>query len=536
MKFASFIAISLLLTQMSFAKSAGDWINQHDKDLISLDTKSYINNVPSYLEKSSLSEKMAKRVKYESNKMIERSVNLRKKSLMVIDEIGKNQNKATAMIGSLLSDTADHLQEHSLLTKAGIEGLSSLLTSIDRTLMKARVSESVKLPLMSKVSGLKRDVTSFREVEERYKSFMATAFQTNWYNTTVKSNQVDKMKLAAKIDSLENRLSRSQMGSFFNYAVMTLGLAGLGLAGFMAFKNRKLKIENEELENKDWGKVVSSRVKRSYETSLNELENISVARFDRAGRITFANDEFKSNFKKVEFHKLKWDEFFAKNFKKEKALRGQHNLYKFIGDVTCDYSVQTTVDKATGQTLCWLYKFDSILLTKIGSVRKASLDKLKVNSLDILDDLMAAQFNMSGKQYLDFADVGSANDLYIYAPVSSVKNIFDKALKAIIAIQDLKQNESLANVAISRKSKKFVLTAEIPGVSLDSSDFGSKVTVGSREWLLNDVIKGVEASTKDFNITTIVKNTRVNGKKVLVFEMTVADLEDVKWNSREFRV
>ncbi len=47
-------------------------------------------------------------------------------------------------------------------------------------------------------------------------------------------------------------------------------------------------------------------------------------------------------------------------------------------------------------------------------------------------------------------------------------------------------------------------------------------------------MKEVEISNRNFEITSVLKNVRVNGEKAVSFELLISDLENVKVEQREY--
>lgn len=402
-----------------------------------------------------------------------------------------------------------------------LQTLEGYLNHLEREIVQSnRMSTTLKVEFMQGVRGIVNKINEARKLDIAIRGDLSGAFEDS-----LKKRISSKMKTVRSetIKKLEDNSSRNILIAIAGALVFLLGGAVL--------RNHGLKKKNYELENQDWGPYIRRKTVEGQKKAYESLKDVAVAMVETNGEISYGNALFQEIFRDTFSKKQKWEDFFGKNFKRERTLKGVHSLYKYLGDVTSDFVVQVSRPNELGKRVCFFVRFDSSVLAKIGSDRVATLEKMKVNVLDILDDIISRESSLRGSQYIEFAEVDYANDLYVYMPEDHAKAILEKSLKALFSIQSLKKNTRRAILNVKRKDKCLVVRAELPGISLDVKDFSKKI-VGDQT--LSNVMREVEHSNRNFEITTVLKNVKINGERAVSFELLVSDLENVKVEQREF--
>ncbi|GEM_PF-4665195 len=316
-----------------------------------------------------------------------------------------------------------------------------------------------------------------------------------------------------------------------NYASYIIMLMLSAFAVGLFKKVRKLKKENFELENKDWGSYIKKKAFKSQIETYQTLSDVAAVIIDTNEKVLSMNNCFREMFASDIVADEPWGEFFLRNFKRERSLKGTFSVYKYMRDVTSDYMIQFSKPDAQGRKSCFIIKFDAGFLTKLGKDRDLDLEKIKVNILDVIDDVIAKENSFKDKNFLDLKDVDYANDLYIYMPELQARTIFEKSLKALLAVQSVKNSSQRAILNVKRKDKNLIFTAVLPGIHLDIRDFSKEV---SKNVSLNTMMKEIEEVESSYGVTSVWKNTMRDSGRAVSFEMMISDLENVKVEQWEY--
>lgn len=513
-----YIVVAMLTSNVSFANWEVDGLKKLGTNSLESTSKTYTELLGS-LEKNGVEKKKIEDKIKTLNSRMSVVFNESKSLLEHIYTSLKKDGNLEAILAKRYLDWAN-----SRTGAADLKMLNTLegyLGHLEREIVQSnRMSTTIKVEFMQSFRGIVNKINEARKLDVAVRGDFAVALEAS-----LKTRVANTMK-SVKADTIKKLEDNSARNIF---VVTVAGLVVL-LAGVM-IRNRRLKKKNAELENQDWGPYIRRKTIEGQKKAYESLKDIGVAMVESNGEISYGNALFSEMFKDTFTKKQKWEDFFGKNFKREKTLKGVHSLYKYLGDVTSDYVVQVSRPNEHGKRACFFVRFDSAVLAKIGSERVATLEKMKVNVLDILDDIISRESSLRGSQYIEFAEVDYANDLYVYMPEDHAKAILEKSLKAVFSIQSLKKNTRRAILNVKRKDKCLVVSAELPGIHLDVKDFSKKI-IGDQT--LSNIMREVEHSNRNFEITTVVKNVKVNGERAVSFELLVSDLENVKVEQREF--
>ncbi|WP_372655663.1 hypothetical protein [Halobacteriovorax sp.] len=342
----------------------------------------------------------------------------------------------------------------------------------------------------------------------------------------------DITTLAGKVSSKGFDATNSNLvktnSNYLSYFVY-FALSGLVIGMFLMM--RKLKKKNFELENKDWGSYIRKKAFKSQVETYQTFSDVGAVVIDTNEKILSMNKCFREMFMDDIVNDEKWEDFFLRNFKRERSLKGTFSVYKYMRDVTSDYMIQFSRPDAQGRKSCFIIKFDAGFLTKLGKDREADLEKIKINILDVIDDVIAKESSFKDKNFLDLKDVDYANDLYIYMPELQARTIFEKSLKALLAVQSIKNSSQRAILNVKRKDKNLIFSAILPGIHLDVRDFSKEV---SKNVSLNNMMKDIEEIESSYGVTSVWKNTMRDSGRAVSFEMMISDLENVKVEQWEY--
>lgn len=313
-------------------------------------------------------------------------------------------------------------------------------------------------------------------------------------------------------------------------------IVGLGISGLCILKCiydiRKLKIENANLQNRNWAGLVARKSKKQLEKNYDSLNGMYVCQVDSMDRISFSNLKFESDFGK---HKS-WTSFFNENFRIEKKLKGVQDVYKYVGDVTNDYYFNISNNDLNGVKTIFIQKMNATVLTKLANNRDELLETRKVNGFEMLENSIYKANSFKKTASMSLKEIEYADDLFVYLNDKQSEKLFDFYTKVVLTFIKLKGVQEMTEIKISRTDKSFIVQAFIPSIKIQSTDFGENVLFTGVDSTLGEVISSVGSVLPNYETSLIVKNVENNQFDGVCIDMSISDLDKVNIKAFEFSI
>lgn len=445
-----------------------------------------------------------------------------------------------------LNDNAmELLSKFQLLDVTNKENVTELMTNITDLSLKVYdnplVETETKNNLSTKVEKLKSDLRLVRSNSLTHDKVLSEIY----FETLEKINHNQKEKSISMISksqdvvkSQKSSTKRMDAKNVENNIFSKLFLAMVLVIGSIAlwYHKRQIGKKNEMisyLENIDHTQEL---VEKKYELQLEGIQKIkglNVVVINSNGKVESISGDLRKVFAGAEGQR--WDEIFTSKFKKEESIKNVNNLYKLVDDVKNDWLVESSLDKETKKRYCWLKKIESRVLTQISKSRTEVLESSKFHVGEYLENLIAQKTAYWNREVVKVNEAVYASDLYIYANEDEAK----KVVSAIVNVASLLSRfkfEANATLDIRRVKKLILFKVYVQDLQMMTSDFSKIVRWNGVKMSVGEVLKSVEASSKDLGISTVVKNINKNEEHGLSFEITINDNESLKWLTRKYKV
>lgn len=408
-----------------------------------------------------------------------------------------------------------------------------------------KISRELLLSLKEGTSSAQL-IDSLGKLENHFKSIVVgtthtgTAKEmtaTETFARDTKSTTVSKVDVMMKVLSIFGELFNAiggMLGRFVNnnlnlFSGISLFVMALTSLHYI-FKSSSLQSKNKKLISKDWSNLVNIKAKKGIQASLDSIDTLCILQIDSNDNVIFSNLAFNRILGKC----VNWNTFFMDNFKSDKNLRGVANVYRFKGDIACDYFINFGKRDEQGKRTIFLHQFDSVMLAKVAENRKAILEKNKVSALDLLEDTISHANSFKTNSNINLAESDYMENLCIYIPEDQARLFFDHYVRLVSAVARLKGCQSNIEIKSSRVDKKFHITAHIPGINIHAKDLSVSIPFGGQNVDLGSAMKEISTMMKGYETSVVIKNVESVYKNGIVFEVVLADIDRIKTESFEY--
>lgn len=316
----------------------------------------------------------------------------------------------------------------------------------------------------------------------------------------------------------------------------TIG-ALISLFCFFIIRGRKLKTKISELESVDHTEEIIAKEREIVSQAFETIGKTGIVVIDELGKVETVNQAFKDTVTSEQLIGVEWDIYLTQNFKKESGLKTVDSLYKFTGDLTCDFLIESSIDKKTGRRVCAIKRVETDLLIKVGRNRKRVLDQNKFNAFDYLEEIVALKNSNVGREMIVMNELNYADDSYLYTDEDSAKGILENLVNGVSLLAQVRGINNEVELKVLRRNKRFLFEAFVKDINLGPKDLESSIVWNGKKTVVAQVLHEIEKeSSKLFGATTILKNVTNNSRRGISYSVELNDFEQLKWISQEYRI